>query len=33
VYTFEKQGMTDELLLGKFLAWKYYLVYCTATGV
>ena len=30
---FEKQGMTYELLLGIFLAWKYYLVYCTATGV
>jgi len=30
---FEKQGITYELLLGKFLAWRYYLVYCTATGV
>jgi len=30
---FKKQGMTYELLLEKFLAWEYYLVYCTATGM
>ena len=33
IKNFEKQGMTYELMLGKFLAWNYYLVYCTATGV